>query len=134
MKLINYNSENSSRIRNANMPYIRVSASGLISFSPFIAEKTGIKHGTRVDFFQSEEDARDWYFAVTNNVSGFTARQTKSKAAVVNCSSVAKKINDTAGKSDFKSVKYKVSLSPVAYNNMSLWLIVISSAQTTSRV
>lgn len=134
MKLINYNRANTNarEVGCNNDPLVRITNDGLVSFSKFITASAGLKPGSHVEFFQSEEDSRDWYFAVTNNQSGFKVRQDNQGRALVNCAAVAKKVNKAA-KQEGNSIKYKISSKPLKHKGLTLWLIILSSGVPTTR-
>lgn len=67
--------------------------SGTFSFPKAAAERLNMKTGTKVEFFQDEENEDEWYIAVTDK--GFPVREKKDGYYIFNSSFLIAKIFDS---------------------------------------
>lgn len=129
MKLITFNTENTSKIK-IGKPTIRVSGkSGFIALSSTLTREAGFQD-SRILFHQDEENPTDWYIEKTESESGFELRKLKDTDSVAfNNSEMARNILKSLGLGQRESVAITVATKTIDVEGTPMYAILTRSVK-----
>lgn len=94
--------------------YISINKAGVFSFSKDLSKAIELIEGKKIDFYQDEENPKDWYFSVVENGQNIIrtgAKSEKCQMMMLNCSDMAKKIKASLNFDNSKTLRVPVGVS-----------------------
>lgn len=93
--------------------YISINKAGVFSFSKDLSQAIELSEGQKIDFYQDEENLKDWYFSIVENGQNIVRTGTKSEKyqmMMLNCSDMAKKIKTSLNFDISKTLRVPVGV------------------------
>jgi hypothetical protein len=86
--------------RQPKPPFVRIMANGVITFNKGLSRFLNLSEGIGIDFYQDEEDSRDWYLKVDKDSENKVRKKKPHDLYVFNNVRLANAILSSIGASD----------------------------------
>ena len=95
--------------------FVSINKAGVFNFSKDFITENEIKEGMRIDFFQDEENKRDWYFQMSATGQSVFRDGNKgvARGLMINCSFIAKKLKESIAFDVDKTLTAPIGLGDV---------------------